>query len=261
MATDRGQLVFGELFRSAQRFEHTADAEIAYPGEIRAIAGSGSLRTIRAVFKHQYQGELIVINPLYLDPICCTPEHRVYATDSIAKDPTPIEAQFLTKSHYLIIPYHVKGTSTELDTMIRTAGESDNSTENAIVETKDYILVPVRDISLMEYSGDVYNMEVEEEHNYLARFFLVSNCQNWITSQALRDTRAGAAPIPATPQELVALAKAQGAKFVVSSYNEPLITAEWAVAVFKEAKAHGVTGFVSNGNATRAVLDYIRPWT
>ena len=87
-------------------------------------------------------------------------------------------------------------------------------------------------------------------------------CQNWIVSQTLRDTHAGAPPMPVTPKELVALAKAQGARFVVSSYNEPLITAEWAVAVFKEAKAQGLlTGFVSNGNATRAVLEYIRPWT
>ena len=53
----------------------------------------------------------------------------------------------------------------------------------------------------------------------------------------------------------------QGAKVLVSTYNEPLITAEWAVAVFKEARAAGlVTGFVSNGNGTPQVLEYIRPW-
>jgi pyruvate formate lyase activating enzyme len=48
---------------------------------------------------------------------------------------------------------------------------------------------------------------------------------------------------------------------MVSTYNEPLITSEWAVAVFKEAKAAGlITGFVSNGNGTPQVLDYVRPW-
>jgi pyruvate formate lyase activating enzyme len=52
----------------------------------------------------------------------------------------------------------------------------------------------------------------------------------------------------------------QGAKILVSTYNEPLITAEWAVAVFKEAKSAGlITGFVSNGNATPQVLDFLRP--
>jgi pyruvate formate lyase activating enzyme len=53
----------------------------------------------------------------------------------------------------------------------------------------------------------------------------------------------------------------QGAKVLVSTYNEPLITSEWAVAVFKEARAAGlVTGFVSNGNGTQQVLEYLRPW-
>jgi pyruvate formate lyase activating enzyme len=48
---------------------------------------------------------------------------------------------------------------------------------------------------------------------------------------------------------------------LVSTYNEPLITAEWAVAVLKEAKAAGlITGFVSNGNGTPQVLEYLRPW-
>jgi pyruvate formate lyase activating enzyme len=48
---------------------------------------------------------------------------------------------------------------------------------------------------------------------------------------------------------------------MVSTYNEPLITSEWAVAIFKEAKAAGLaTAFVSNGNATPQVLEYLRPW-
>jgi pyruvate formate lyase activating enzyme len=48
---------------------------------------------------------------------------------------------------------------------------------------------------------------------------------------------------------------------VVSTYNEPLITSEWAVEVFKQARAAGLaTGFVSNGNGTPQVLEYLRPW-
>ena len=85
-------------------------------------------------------------------------------------------------------------------------------------------------------------------------------CQNWVTSQALRDPNAVSPPLEASPEMLVHDALNQGAKVLVSTYNEPLITSEWAVAVFKEAKAAGLlTGFVSNGNATPQVLDYIRP--
>jgi pyruvate formate lyase activating enzyme len=86
-------------------------------------------------------------------------------------------------------------------------------------------------------------------------------CQNWVTSQALRDPSAVSSPLRASPEVLVQDALRQGAKVLVGTYNEPLITSEWAVAVFKEAKAAGlITGFVSNGNGTPQVLEYLRPW-
>jgi len=86
-------------------------------------------------------------------------------------------------------------------------------------------------------------------------------CQNWVTSQALRDPSAVAPPRKTTPEQLVRLSLAQRAEIVVSTYNEPIITTEWAVAVFKEAKKEGLmTGYVSNGNGTPQLLDYLEPW-
>lgn len=88
-----------------------------------------------------------------------------------------------------------------------------------------------------------------------------SYCQNWITSQALRDPRAIAPPIEVSPDDIIRLAQKHRARLIVSSYNEPLITSEWAVEIFKRAKPAGfICGYVSNGNATPEVLDYIRPW-
>jgi len=82
-----------------------------------------------------------------------------------------------------------------------------------------------------------------------------------VTSQALRDPEAVSGVRRATPAELVRAAVEAGAEALVSTYNEPLITAEWAVAIFREAKAAGLlTGFVSNGNATPEALEYLRPW-
>lgn len=86
-------------------------------------------------------------------------------------------------------------------------------------------------------------------------------CQNWVTSQAFRDPRASAGWKPVSAGEIVRLAMAREAEAVVSTYNEPLITAEWAVEIFKLARQAGLlTGFVSNGNATPRVLEYLRPW-
>ncbi len=86
-------------------------------------------------------------------------------------------------------------------------------------------------------------------------------CQNWLTSQTLRDPAAVAPPKEMSASELVAMGKRLGAALVGSSYNEPLITAEWAVEVFRLARQEGMrTVFVSNGNGTPQVLEYLRPW-
>ena len=91
--------------------------------------------------------------------------------------------------------------------------------------------------------------------------FHCSYCQNWVTSQALRDEASDAPIRSATSDQLVAAARRQEAKLIVSSYNEPLITAEWSVSVFQKAKEQGfLCAFVSNGNATPEALDFLRPW-
>ena len=88
-----------------------------------------------------------------------------------------------------------------------------------------------------------------------------SYCQNWLTSQALRDSEALSPPRDVEPEEIVAVAKRSRAPVMVSTYNEPLITSEWAVEVFSRAKAEGIAcGYVSNGNGTPEVLRYIRPY-
>ncbi len=89
-------------------------------------------------------------------------------------------------------------------------------------------------------------------------------CQNWLSSQTLRDPLAGPDPHQVqriTPEQIVQLAQRSGAELVVSSYNEPLITAEWAAAIFGRAQAAGLRcAFVSNGNATPEALAYLRPY-
>jgi pyruvate formate lyase activating enzyme len=86
-------------------------------------------------------------------------------------------------------------------------------------------------------------------------------CQNWLSSQALRDPGAIAPTQEVTAAEIVAAAKQSGARIVTSTYNEPLITSEWAAEVFRLAKAEGLLcSYVSNGNGTEEVLEYLRPY-
>jgi pyruvate formate lyase activating enzyme len=85
-------------------------------------------------------------------------------------------------------------------------------------------------------------------------------CQNWITSQAIRDPNAVAPVEEITAQDIVTTALKRGIPVITSTYNEPLITSEWAVEVFKLARPRGIKCcYVSNGNGTREVLDYLRP--
>jgi pyruvate formate lyase activating enzyme len=89
-------------------------------------------------------------------------------------------------------------------------------------------------------------------------------CQNWLSSQTLRDPASdvsGHYIRKISPEELVRYGVRAGTQVVASTYNEPLITSEWAVAIFKLAKKAGMKCvYVSNGNATPEVLDYLRPY-
>ncbi len=88
-----------------------------------------------------------------------------------------------------------------------------------------------------------------------------SYCQNWLTSQVLRDPSANAVPEFVGPEKIVELALVYKSPVLVSTYNEPLITSEWAVDILKLAKAYGIHGaYVSNGNATPEVIEFIRPY-
>jgi pyruvate formate lyase activating enzyme len=94
--------------------------------------------------------------------------------------------------------------------------------------------------------------------------FHCANCQNWVSSQMLRDPAADDSVRylrRISPEQIVLAAIRSGASVIASSYNEPLITSEWAVSIFKLAVEQGIRCvYVSNGNATPEVLDYLRPY-
>jgi pyruvate formate lyase activating enzyme len=73
-------------------------------------------------------------------------------------------------------------------------------------------------------------------------------CQNWLTSQALREDESEMLSRyirEVSPEEIVQFGVQNQAKVVASSYNEPLITAEWAHQIFSEGKKGGSTLFSS----------------
>ena len=89
-------------------------------------------------------------------------------------------------------------------------------------------------------------------------------CQNWISSQALRDPASASSTQyiqEVSSKELIRYALRSSAEIIASSYNEPLITSEWAIDIFKLAKESGLnTVYVSNGFATPEVLHALQPF-
>lgn len=94
--------------------------------------------------------------------------------------------------------------------------------------------------------------------------FHCSYCQNWLTSQTLRDPASDLSIEyirKISPEQIVQVAQRSRAQVIASSYNEPLITSEWSVGIFRLARQAGLTCvYVSNGNATPEVLQYLRPY-
>jgi len=234
VATNLGMRRFADLWEQST-VDPTGDAQRRQPpAGLTTTGGDARQHKARWIFRHDYEGELVRVSPRLLQPFEATPEHPVLATEAPGVDrPDFIPAGRLTTRHFVCVP---------------------------LAGTLDFLAVD--EVTRRPYRGPVFNLETEGPHTYLANHAVVHNCQNWVTSQALRDPGALTEPMDVSPRELVDIAQRQGARVVATSYNEPLITSEWAVEVFKAARPRGfMTAYISNGNATREVLEYIRPWT
>ncbi len=129
--------------------------------------------------------------------------------------------------------------------MIATGGSSEVPATK-VVNKERFSLVPIRAIETEDYSGSVYNLEVEGDHSYCASFVAVSNCQNSDISQ-LRKIEG----IEATPDELVGSALSHGCEGMAYTYNQPTIFMEYARDVGRIARSKGLFNiFVSNGYDT-----------
>ena len=238
------------IFDDAPEELAAPDRHVRFPQGIQVLTASGEVRPVVKAFRHLYRGPLTVVQPMYLPAVRCTPDHRWLATtDPVEGRIEEVAASDLVPDHFLFVP---KPSLRLLKDDVPTF---------SFREIGNNFLVSVKSVTTEPFEGDVFNLEVDEEHSYVAGFCAVKNCQNWLTSQALRDPVAGVPPQEITPKGFVDLAFRHNAKILTSTYNEPLITSEWAVEVFKEGKARGlVCSYVSNGNATPEVLEYIRPW-
>ncbi len=83
-------------------------------------------------------------------------------------------------------------------------------------------------------------------------------CQNWSTSRA---AASGRGMVASTPEQVVDLAVASGCPSIAFTYNDPVIWAEWAIDVAREARRRGVrTVFVTSGYVEERAREEIFSW-
>ncbi|MBM3199299.1 AmmeMemoRadiSam system radical SAM enzyme [Candidatus Woesearchaeota archaeon] len=113
------------------------------------------------------------------------------------------------------------------------------------IENRDYYFLPIYKISKEKYKGPVYNIEVKDDHSYLANFIAVSNCQNWQISQSYPEDTPS---VSVAPEEVVENALNEGCPSISYTYNEPTIFFEYVLDIAKKAKYQGLKNItVSNG--------------
>ncbi len=85
-------------------------------------------------------------------------------------------------------------------------------------------------------------------------------CQNHTISQLPNDLNYREGLHDIKPSEIIDYAINQKAKIIVSTYNEPVITSEWSLEIFKLAAIKKIkTAYVSNGYASKETLNFLMP--
>jgi hypothetical protein len=55
-------------------------------------------------------------------------------------------------------------------------------------ELENYFLTPIRKIEHIGFEGKVYNLEVEDDHSYVANFLAVHNCMPEVTVRPILES-------------------------------------------------------------------------
>jgi len=120
-----------------------------------------------------------------------------------------------------------------------------NRKNDKIFETEDYFFVPVKKVETEKYEGFVFNLEVENEHSYLANFVAVGNCQNWEISQFRPEDTINFELMPA---DVVKEALRTGSQSIAYTYSEPVAFYEYMLDTSKLARKAGLRNlWITNG--------------
>lgn len=234
VVTDRGMQRIEEIFEAAGDEVVVHGGRVRFPRGVRVVTATGRLATVTKAFRHPYEGTLVVIKPVGLPAIACTPNHELFVRLDGQPTMTRVRADELTTRHRLLVPLPAPGAPLAIDvqavlrpfvgTYRRPArrrtplhalpaeaalASAGLASPRKVADRLGYgpspgrrpapACVPIRSITRVPYAGPVYNLEVaDESHSYLVNGVAVANCQNYDISQ-LGEGRV------VTPQQLAAM--------------------------------------------------------
>ncbi|MEM2279818.1 MAG: hypothetical protein QXE49_05480 [Nitrososphaerota archaeon] len=101
--TTKGPVKIEELYERA--ISHiSGDGSIAFPENLYVYAHDGRPVKVMKIFKHYYDGEILLLKPLYAPPLLLTPEHQVLVYVQGEDRVVKMRAAELQANAFLLIP-------------------------------------------------------------------------------------------------------------------------------------------------------------
>jgi hypothetical protein len=129
---------------------------------MKVITDKGNWKEVVRTFKHDYSGKMIKITIEGKDPIIATPNHKI---------------KMFRNGYVMVRADEIKAGDTAIEVLPTISSASVSGTQLLLLKNKtNENFLQVTSIEEIDFSGYVYNLEVEDDHTYTVNDIAVSNC-------------------------------------------------------------------------------------
>ena len=152
----------------------------------KVLTHTGEWKNVVTPMRRTHKGKMVYLRTMMMDSIRCTANHPFYARrmKRVGHEgkrtflaPEWIHAEDLTQEYYLGMPINNKSELPKWEGVSFNQWGHDRKQDKAFVED-GFVWYPIREISAYEDECEVYNLEVDQDHSYVANNAIVHNCQS-----------------------------------------------------------------------------------
>ncbi len=129
--------------------------------DMKVITDKGRLKRVVRTFKHKYSGKMLKISVEGKEQIIATPNHKI---------------KVLRNNFEMLRADELKIGDVVVEVLSITSSTSISGNQLLLSTSSKENLLAINSIEEIYFSGDVYNLEVEEDHTYTVNGIAVSNC-------------------------------------------------------------------------------------